>query len=387
VRGPGDHTVHHLGTHAPAIPALQDGQRIGFEVEAADVTLKMGGYVGDTYGFVPIQTSGGTVLMTLEERKGNENPKVEAQTSPQAPNREELRQLKQYLNQVLDLAHGRTAAQWAAEASRLVFRGQRRNWIVGAFPPELAGNVFQRTGTGARLVQSNTDVYLNQLLTAPDLMKSMIRDGTRKGFYDAARARAEALVGGLAEPAKGRVGGLLALALYSGLCEHRWGRVEGSLGKDRTQPLMKVGVDDLARLALNPDERASLLAIVDAETRGDGLATLSRATSMTGTVDQGLVDALRTDLQRWFLTSRPRYTDGGVDPRPGLYGEAAAWDVVDAGTGKLMSLGNTVNWGTEWGATPTGKPIPPKLVNGDPMLVLEARQSSTPFNDYFYNNL
>ncbi|AFE05244.1 hypothetical protein COCOR_03453 [Corallococcus coralloides DSM 2259] len=93
----------------------------------------------------------------------------------------------------------------------------------------------------------------------------MFTDAPRKALYTASRTCANTWANSAHFAAiadRDELRGLLTLALYTALCEKRFGGMPGSLGKDRTQPLPKVGVDDLARLVLPAPEQAGLVACI-----------------------------------------------------------------------------------------------------------------------------
>lgn len=358
----------------PAIPAYNttrtqriDLQRIGYELECADVKLGMDGYVGDTYGFIlgEMQQAGYNglplVKLELEERKATEDPKIELMTAPLML--EDLANGKRWLTGVADACGGKTIAGAVAAAPAAC---DGLPWQLGAHAGTLPDQRFT-AGDGARLVQVNVDLYLDQLHTCPDLMKTMMRGmATRPLLYDQARActttlSAQAPMTG--NDARSHVAGLLTYALYTALLDYELGGVADTLGKDRAQPLVKTGVDDLARRAtvLTAGERVALFGTVArlaALPAPPVMVDLCRSTTTAG-ARPAAEASVRASLERWFLTRRGRYPADTLDPQDGnrlsAFGttisdnRAAAWN-VSSGTGTCggsaagVACGTAIAW-------------------------------------------
>ncbi len=411
------------------MPDFDGNQRLGLEVECADVLLNMGGTVGDTYGITVMETQethAATGLpwfsIVLEERKERENPKIEVTTAPLTISTAGLAKHKKYINAVVDLAGGKTAAEWVTAAKRVrnTLTNKTYTWKVSAnYPLTYHAKKFTKKNAGARVPQCNVDLYLRQFYTAPDLIKTMINDAPRQTMYTASRTCANTWATSAhfnAVADRDDIKGLLTLALYTALCEKRFGGAPNSLGKDRTQPLPKAGVDDLARLVLPNADQAGLVACITqvvGSARGQpaSLRTLSSSLSLNSQPSDDATENLKTGyLARWFLEPRMRYTIDtdpvkintrmketllynqrsleGETPRSGVQGLFNhAWD-THAG-GAVTALGDKVWWKCdgEPGATPTGKPIFPKLVGGHPLFVIEVRNSKSKFCKKYYGDL
>jgi hypothetical protein len=413
------------------MPALDAHQRIGFELECADVTLNMlkqscedhGLEDGDTYGIVLMKTreldtatARPRMQVVLEERKGLEDPKVEFITAPWQHTDEVLRRLKRYVNTVLDLVgNGTGLADWATEASRVEYKPNMRfHWEVpGDEDTQAIAHLLLRRireRRHARLPQCNVDLYLSQWFRAPLLLKSMM-DRQRQRLYDAARdvatrARIHVLANGDDE-----LGGLLSLALYSSVCDALYTpdgdlAQDNALMKDRIQPLPKVGPADLARLALTQAQRTRLATVVGHFVNGtlqgtDWLRRLSQGCSVSNQRLPDLERAVVNDLRAWFVTPQERYQQGTIEERAAhslakhqtrnhLRGEYG-WDTLNAANTAVVRPGSSVWWGGQGNSgspgTPTGKPVLPQLLNGRPCMVIEARQSHSPFSKKYWGDV
>ena len=176
---------------------LNAHQRIGFEVECADVTLNMArktsNYYGlsDTYGVVIMETNNTSIItgapliqVVLEERKGRENPKIEIVTSPMRHSIVHLRRLKTYVNALADAAKGLAAVQWLAAANRVVYsrrpNTRRFSWSLGDDVFQVNGSMknllfsVRANARGSRLPQCNVDLYVGQFYTDTVLLKQMM---------------------------------------------------------------------------------------------------------------------------------------------------------------------------------------------------------------------
>lgn len=341
----------------PAVPAYHqsktqriDLQRVGYELECADVKLAMHNSGGDTYGYILAETTVAgynalpLVKLELEERKGTEDPKIEVMTAPLMT--ADLGRAKQWLNTVADACGGRTSAQLVTAAPANL------TWQAGAHANYVANNVFVQ-GAGARLVQTNVDLYLDQLYTCPNLMKSMMHGlDKRPAFYDKARTCIMSLSAGAplaGNDARSHVAGVLTYALFTSLLNDAFQTVPNSLGKDRAQPLVKTGVDELARSAsaLTAGERTALfdaVKLLASQPAPPEMVELCK--SPMNASARPLTEAfVRSELERWFLTRRARYPADPLDPQDGNritgFGTMtnaatpASWD-ENAGTGQCQ---------------------------------------------------
>jgi hypothetical protein len=410
------------------MPDLDAQQRIGFEVECADVTLQMQkrscdsyGLAGDTYGVVLMQTQETDARtgrprmeVVLEERKGSEDPKIEFITAPWEHGATALQRLKRYVNAVLDLTANGTVAQWATAASRLAYSPTLTfHWEVadsyrrsGLAPLKVVRNTERRA---ARLAQCNVDLYLSQWYSAPAFLKTMM-DAQRQRFYDAARASAHTWRTAAGAGGDDELGGLLTLALYSAICDERYTPAQAlaranALVKDRIQPLPKIGASDLARLVLTQVQRTHLATIVEELVAGTQRATtwlsrLSQACSTSNRAIPSLQTAVRESLSDWFYAPNSRYLLGTIQERIAHMNAGAArkdnlrtgggdWDELDAGDAYVQCPGTSVWWGGRGGSpgTPTGKPVSPRLLDNRPTMVAEVRQTGHAFSKTYWGNI
>jgi hypothetical protein len=374
-------------------------QRIGFEIECADVFLNMASIKGDTYGVPVIETTEKDastnlplVTVTLEERKGNENPKIEVITSPQAIDRAHFKKLKTYINAVVNLADTKTADAWAKAASQVAYTStEQKKWVVSSDYQAYTNLKFSKKSTGERLVQCNLDLYLDQLYTAPALVQMMMAPDHQPIYMAAVKTVKELMLTEPAVSSAPNVGGLLVAAFYTALCETRWGGVKESLGKDRVQPLLKAGPDDLARLVLDQNEQEWLLKTLQAFhtatfAKSAYYQKLSQALSVMGRADEKNVNAIKGQLHHMFLSLRTRYQAptkavGHVVTGFGARSGPDAWD--------NPGYGNQVWWSAPGDppATGTGKPLKPRQQGSRCLIVAEIRKSTTVFAQEMYMNL
>lgn len=291
---------------------LINTQGVGFELECADFYLDgvKGVTDNDTYGDPVISTTHfaskideglslanttdrlPVIQVVLEERKGGADPHIEVVTAP-FHERGLLRQLKDYINNtVLAVANGKTAAAWAAamptpgpQITTLYHAGapavpgvsNQKNlaWQQDPGYPGLFNNLrLAKKEAGARLIQCNVDVFLDQFYLAPAFIRSMIHGKSHLKFYNAAWRTVDAwkhTYENLLRPNDSRhhVAGLLTYALYQALAA----RAYGDSSKEFVQPLIKCGVDVLARVGLNAAERGLLLDIANFVVNGYDAAT------------------------------------------------------------------------------------------------------------------
>lgn len=299
-----------LATHR-TITQHVDSQRVGWEYECADVQMQMPAQdAADTYGESIVRTTKRgfkdlpIVDVTLEERKGNENPKIEVITAPLM--KDDLPRGKAWLERVLaSLQHNRTPKQWADAVGNPACE---RSAVV-----RLRANKMTKLPAGARLVQTNVDIFLDQIDREPDFIKTMMIDKERAEHYDRARACAGKVVDA-GRDATHDVRGLLTYALYTAIRNARAQGVPNSLGKDRAQPLLKAGIDDLARAGLGGPQRALLLEAVRALCQPNN-AALAVMCGQGAARNQPMEAAVRGDLGEWMLVRHARFPADEADPR------------------------------------------------------------------------
>ncbi|MDV3349543.1 hypothetical protein QGP82_12635 [Leptothoe sp. LEGE 181152] len=363
---------------------LSHTQGVGFELECADFYLN--GVKGvtnhDTYGDPIISTTHfaskideglslvnaadrlPVIQVVLEERKGGADPHIEVVTAP-FHERGLLRQLKNYINNtVLATANGNTAGTWAAaiptpgpQITTLYHAGGpavpgvsnqvNLAWQQDPGYPVMFNNLrLAKKKAGARLIQCNVDLFLDQFYLAPAFIRSMIHGKSHLKFYNAAWRTVDAwkhTYQNLLRPNDPRhhVAGLLTYALYQAFAA----RAYGGNSKEFVQPLIKCGVDVLARVGLNAAERGLLLDIAnfvvngyDAATSAAGAAPVLGALAAQTARRNELMTPLNKELEGAFSVDEDGLEKDDLEgPLDDVRFSFATWFLVKQEVTKIIS--------------------------------------------------